>query len=153
MHLYPDFVDLLAAFEGEAVRYLIVGGYAVAFHSRPRFTKDIDLWLEPGPDNGARVLRALEAFGAPRAAREALEAASADDIVWMGTPPVRVDMLLSLPGVPDFAEAWGRRVDTEWSGVRARLLGRADLLRAKLASTRPQDILDAAGLGEGPSGD
>src|SRR6266540_3735644 len=61
----PDFRDLFAAFNAAQVRYLLVGGYALAFHGRPRFTKDLDVWLEPGVENAARAYAALEAFGAP----------------------------------------------------------------------------------------
>jgi hypothetical protein len=66
MALHPDFVDLLAAFAEEKVKYLIIGGYAVAFHGRPRFTKDIDLWIGVDPENLTRAAQALALFGAPQ---------------------------------------------------------------------------------------
>ena len=65
MSVNSDFVDLLSALNAAQARYLIVGAYAVAYHAEPRYTKNLDLWVEPNPENASRVLRALEAFGAP----------------------------------------------------------------------------------------
>jgi len=93
MALPPDFKDLLAAFDAQAVEYLVVGGYAVGFHARPRFTKDLDLWVGDAPDNLVRVRRALEAFGAPAAMLAHLETASVEDVLWMGAPPVCIDLV------------------------------------------------------------
>jgi hypothetical protein len=140
-----DFVDLLAAFGGADVRYLIIGGYAVGYHDRPRTTKDLDLLLDPAPDNIRRACRALLEFGAHVDIAARLEAAVDDEVVWMGYPPVRVDLLKDAPGV-DFAEAWGRRVCTDWNGVPVSVISRADLIRSKRASAREQDLIDARNL-------
>jgi hypothetical protein len=91
--LPADFVDLLAAFADADVRYLVIGGYAVGFHDRPRATKDLDLLLADDPDNVERACRALGAFGATPATIEALRHSDNDEVVWFGVPPVRVDLL------------------------------------------------------------
>jgi hypothetical protein len=80
-------VDLLAAFADADVRYLIIGGYAVGFHDRPRATKDLDLLLADDPDNVERACRALAAFGAAPATIDALRHSQKDEVVWFGVPP------------------------------------------------------------------
>jgi len=87
MDLHPDLKDLLSAFAAAGVEYLIGGGYAVAFHGRPRFTKDLDVSLGETPDNLERAALALERFGAPDVAVDGLRGAGLDDIVWLGAPP------------------------------------------------------------------
>jgi len=89
MPLHPDFRDLLAVFAAHHVDYLVVGGYAVGFYARPRFTKDIDLWVGNAPENLKRARGALKEFGAPVAMLEQLESALDEDVLWMGVPPVR----------------------------------------------------------------
>ncbi|MEZ4297372.1 MAG: hypothetical protein R3B70_20575 [Polyangiaceae bacterium] len=145
MHLHPDFKDLLAAFAAERVEYLLVGGYAVAFHGRPRFTKDIDLWLGPGDENLARTARAIEVFGVPPSIVESVQHLGRDEIVFFGRPPARVDLIRDLAGV-DFEAANARRVDTSWDGVPVRVLGLGDLLAAKKAAAREQDLADVREL-------
>ena len=140
-----DFVDLLAAFGRADVRYLIVGGYAVGYHDRPRTTKDLDILLDPALENIQRTCSALLAFGAPANIAAHLEAALNDEVVWMGHPPVRVDFLKDAPGV-NFAEAWARRVADTWQGVRVMVIAREDLIRSKRASGREQDLIDARNL-------
>ena len=93
MDLPSDLIDLLAEFADEKVEYLLVGGLALALHGLPRFTKDADLWIRDEPENLGRATRALEAFGAPRATVESLRSAAGLDVVWMGNPPARIDMM------------------------------------------------------------
>lgn len=143
--LHQDFKDLLAAFARASARYLLVGGYAVAFHSRPRFTKDIDIWVDADPANVERVARALEDFGAPPAVVSAARTARADEIVYFGHPPVRVDLLRELPGLR-FDDAWPRHVDDVWDGVPVSVIGFDDLLAAKRAAGRAQDLVDVQTL-------
>jgi hypothetical protein len=140
-----DFVDLLAAFGRADVRYLIIGGYAVGYHDRPRTTKDLDLLLDPAPENIHRACRALLEFGAHNDIAAHLEAAVEDEVVWMGHPPIRVDFLKDAPGV-SFPDAWTRRVATTWSGVPVTVISRDDLIRSKRASGREQDLIDARSL-------
>jgi hypothetical protein len=141
MALHPDFNDLLAAFAAAEVQYLIVGGYAVGFHARPRFTKDIDVWIGDDPENLRRVRSALTEFGAPPQLLEELDHAQPEDVLWMGVPPLRIDLLKGVPG-GCFADAYSRRVDTAWGDVPVSVIGLDDLIAIKRASNRPQDLLD-----------
>jgi predicted nucleotidyltransferase len=145
MALHPDFRDLLSAFAQEQVRYLLIGGYAVSFHSRPRFTKDIDLWIAGDPDNLARTHAALARFGAPPSVLRALETLGPEEILYMGKPPVRVDILRSIPGV-DFEQAYAGRVATDWDGAPVMVMGLEELIIAKQAAGREQDRLDVIAL-------
>ena len=104
MNLPPDLIELFSAFAAGGVRYLLVGGHAVAAHGRPRSTKDVDLWLEPERANIERAAKALAAFGVTKEIIEALRTAGVGDIIWMGRAPTRVDFLQSLPGLT-FANA------------------------------------------------
>lgn len=147
-----DFVDLLAAFGDAEVRYLVIGGYAVGYHDRPRTTKDLDILLDREPQNIGRACRSLLEFGAHIDVVSHLEAAIDDEVVWMGHPPLRVDFLKDAPGV-DFADAWTRRVVSSWSGVAVNVISRVDLIRSKRASGREQDLIDARNLEREEVGD
>jgi hypothetical protein len=142
MGLQPDYRDILAVFATHGVEYLVVGGYAVGFHGHPRFTKDLDLWIRPSPENLVRARSALVAFGAPASLLDQLEAASLEDILWMGAPPLRIDILKGVPG-GDFESVYARRVEAIWDGLPASIVNRDDLIVLKRASGRPQDLLDA----------
>ncbi|OPZ63903.1 MAG: hypothetical protein BWY83_03305 [bacterium ADurb.Bin478] len=145
MALNPDFYDLLKLLNDGKVEYLVVGGYAVMYYSEPRFTKDLDIWINPVPENARAVWRALAEYGAP------LEKVSLDDfcnlemIYQIGLAPNRIDILMDVAGV-DFAIAWQRRKVTQYGDVPMNMISREDLIAAKLASGREQDLLDAKGL-------
>lgn len=145
MALQPDFRDLLEAFARHQVRYLVIGGYAVSFHARPRATKDLDLLLAGDGENLARVARALTDFGAPPHVVDAVAVMGDSEIVYFGVPPLRVDLLQQIPGA-EFEAAWASRVDDTWGGIPVSLMGREALISAKRAAGRPQDIADVAAL-------
>jgi hypothetical protein len=143
--LHPDFKDLLAVFAKHSVDYLLIGGYAVGFHAEPRFTKDLDLWLRPEQDNIERACEALEEFGAPARTVDDLRHAQPNEIVWMGNPPVRIDMMKAPPG-GDFPEMFSRHVRTIWDKVPVSVIARDDLMTLKHAAGRKQDMLDIEAL-------
>ena len=145
MDLPSDLIDLLSAFEEEQVDYLLVGGQAVALHGVPRFTKDADLWLRDTSENLARAKRALNAFGAPLGTLQALDEAKDLDVVWMGHPPARIDLMKQVPG-GDFEAAYHSRAKFAVGGVSVSCVSKADLIAQKRASGRPQDLVDAANL-------
>jgi hypothetical protein len=145
MDLPRDLIELLSAFEKSGVRYLLVGGHAVAAHGRPRSTKDVDLWLAPEKVNIQRACRALTSFGAPSEIIEALRASGPDDIVWMGRPPTRIDLLRTLPAVA-FGNAWPSRMEITIEGVTVPVIGKDDLIRNKTFVGRPQDRRDVRAL-------
>jgi predicted nucleotidyltransferase len=141
MDLPPDFRDLLEVFAREAVEAVLVGGYAVSFHARPRATKDIDLVLRGDPSNLERAARALALYGAPAGVVEAVRTLGEGEIAYMGQPPLRIDLLRTIDGVePDtlFANA----VRLEIDGVPLRVIALDDLIANKSAAGRPQDRLD-----------
>jgi len=140
-----DLIDLLGAFDEESVEYLLVGGQAVALHGAPRFTKDADIWVHDVPDNCARTVRALGKFGAPRSAIEAFLAAGGLDVVWMGQPPARIDLMKNVPA-GDFERAWRTRCAFDLDGQRVWCVSRDELVALKMASARPQDLLDVEKL-------
>jgi len=145
MGLPPDLIDLLTEFAAARVEYLLVGGQALALHGCPRFTKDTDLWLRDVPENVERATRALASFGAPPSVLESLRTAESLDVVWMGTPPARIDLMKGVPG-GDFDRAWSTREVRDVDSVEVVVVGREELIRLKRASGRPQDLVDASRL-------
>ncbi|MBI1867037.1 MAG: hypothetical protein HYS06_01845 [Methylocystis sp.] len=146
--MYRDFKELLSIFNDNKVKYLVVGGYAVSFHAQPRATRDLDILIKPDAENAAAVYAALTEFGAP------LEGLRPEDFIErgkffrMGTPPVMVDILPEISGV-DFDRAWRRRVGVTidaGAGLKAQFISDADLIVAKLAAGRPQDLADVDAL-------
>jgi hypothetical protein len=141
MKVNPDFRDLLSAFNVAGVRFLIVGGYALAYHAHPRFTKDLDLLIEPTPENARRVHEALRSFGAPLSGVGPEDFASEGTVFQMGMAPNRIDVMTAIDGV-SFAEAWDGRSESRYGDQPAPVLGRAELIKNKRASGRPQDLVD-----------
>lgn len=140
-----DFRELLSIFNAKNVRYLVVGGYAVVKYTEPRYTKDLDLWVQPDAANAQRVFEALREFGAPLRALTAQDFAHPGYFYQMGVPPVRVDILMSISGL-DFDEAWSAREAVDYDGVLMPFISKGHLIASKLAAGRPQDLLDAASL-------
>jgi hypothetical protein len=148
--MYQDYKDLLSAFQSHGVRYLIVGGYAVIFHAQPRFTRDINLFIKADPANARATYAALTAFGAALEGIRPEEFADPSSFFRFGSDPRGFDILPDLPGI-DFDAAWERRVeeliDTA-TGLKANFISREDLIAAKLAAGRPQDLADVAAIRE-----
>jgi hypothetical protein len=143
--MYQDYKDLLSAFQSHGVKYLVVGGFAVIYHSQPRFTKDMDLFISADIANAKATYAALAEFGAP------LEGIRPDDFTdrknffRFGRDPKGFDILPDIPGV-DFDEAWERRVEIvvdAATGQKVNFISAEDLIISKLASGRPQDLADA----------
>lgn len=142
MFVNSDFTDLLSLFNDNGVRYLVIGGYAVIQHAEPRFTKDLGLWISTDPGNARSVYQSLKNFGAPLTDLTEADFAEEGYFYQMGVPPVRVDVLMGIPGI-QFEEAWERRIEVDFDGLRIPFISRRDLITAKLASGRPQDLIDA----------
>lgn len=142
-----DFRDLLAALSARSVRYLIVGGYAVTFHARPRFTKYLDVWVDPSPANSERVFAALSDFGAPLQAHgvTARDFSVAGTIYQIGVPPTRIDILTEVEGL-QFDTCWERRAEAGFADVDVAYLAREDLIANKRAVGGPQDLDDVREL-------
>jgi nucleotidyltransferase DUF2204 len=136
-----DFEELFACLNARNVKALIVGGYAVAFHAKPRFTKDIDLFVEPSRDNAERLLQALGDFGFGKADLSVEDFTTIGHVVQLGVAPNRVDLITAIDGVT-FTEAWAGRVHGEFGPVPVCYIGKAELMRNKQASGRAQDLAD-----------
>jgi len=142
--LPPDFKEFLQLLNVKQVRYLVVGGYAVAYHGHPRATGDIDVWLDRTPSNLTRVVDAIRQFGFPEAS---IDHFSSDDaIVRMGIPPMRIELLVSVSGV-DFAECYEHRVDADLGGVSIPFISLDHLRENKRAARRSKDLSDLDALG------
>jgi hypothetical protein len=137
----PDLADFVQALSRHGVEYLVVGGHAVGFHSRPRATKDLDIWIEPSEDNRQRIEAALVDYGAPSEIVQTVMRAKLDEIVWFGRPPNRIDLLQSLPGV-EFQEAKTRAAYADSGDQRIPIIGVEDLIRNKECVARDQDLVD-----------
>jgi hypothetical protein len=134
-----DFEELLRVFNDSGVKYLIVGGHAVMLYSEPRYTKDLDVWVEASAENAELVFRALADFGAPLSGLTPSDFAREGFFYQMGVLPVRVDILMSVDGIR-FEEAWPNRTQSPLGGQAAWFIGKADLIRNKRASGRHIDL-------------
>lgn len=145
MELPSDFSALIAAFEARGVEYLVVGGYAVGAHGRPRATKDLDLWVSGG-ENLERVALALTDFGVPAAIIGQARSLGDDEVLFFGRSPLRVDLLRSISGVSfDAARVRAVRMKLgDREGVPVIHID--DLIENKRRAGRPQDLADAASL-------
>jgi hypothetical protein len=142
--MYPDFKELLSVLNAHNVKYLIVGAHAVSAHAQPRATKDLDVWVKPDVLNAKAVYAALAQFGAPLGVLTFADFAESGPFFHMGREPLAVDILTEIPGV-EFDAAWERRVEDVIdlaTGLKANIISREDLVTAKLAAGRPQDLAD-----------
>jgi hypothetical protein len=143
--LNSDFSDLFAEFNNAGVRYLLVGGYAVGVHAEPRYTKDLDVWIEPTSDNAARTFAALAAFGAPLHHFGQPDLERPDMVIQIGVPPSRIDLLTTIDGVT-FLEAWASRTVIHYGPQSVPVISADHLIQNKRASGRPQDLADVEAL-------
>jgi hypothetical protein len=148
--MHHDYKDLLSAFQSHGVRYLVVGGFAVIYHSQPRFTKDMDLFIQPDPANAKATYAALAEFGAPLQGIRAEDFTDRNSFFRFGREPRGFDILPSIPGV-DFDAAWERRVESVIdiaTGLKANFISGEDLIASKLASGRARDLADVEAIRE-----
>lgn len=144
LELPPDFKELLSLLNAHGVEYLLVGGYAVAYHGYPRATQDLDLWISIHPDNAKRLVAALDEFiGASDIRPE--QFLEEGRILRMGMPPLRVDITNHISGV-DFADCYARRIVDHLAGVPVNIVSLDDLKANKRASGRPKDLADLSYL-------
>ena len=147
MFVNSDFNDLLRIFNANRVKYLVIGGYALIQYTEPRFTKALDLLIGTDIRNASAVFKALREFGAPLSGLTENDFAEEGYFYQMGVPPVRIDVSMGIPGI-EFEAAWVRRMETDISGLIVPYISREDLITAKMASGRPQDLIDVQNLSE-----
>ena len=145
MNLPPDFKELLEEFAREGVEHVVIGGYAFAFHVEPRATKDLDLLIEGSDENRARAARALARYGAPPNVVDATRTLAETEIVYLGRPPLRVDLLRTIDGVST-ADVLRNAVPATWEGTPIRVIALDDLIANKRAAGRAQDRVDVVKL-------
>lgn len=143
--LPPDFKEFLKLLDSEKIEYLLVGGYAVAFYGYPRPTGDLDVWIATSPQNATRMADALSKFGFAGAGATPELFQTANRVIRMGVPPVRIEVLTSISGV-QFEACFGRRNITTIDGVSVSVISRQDLLTNKRAAARDKDLADLAHL-------
>ena len=147
MRLPKDLREFIELLNSHKVEYVLVGAYAMAFHSRPRYTEDIDILVRPSPENAARLEGVIRTFGFASLGLSAADFQRANQVVQLGHPPNRIDLLTTISGV-SFEEAWQGRESGELDGVPVGFLNRNCLLRNKRASGRDKDLEDLKRLSE-----
>jgi hypothetical protein len=140
-----DFNELIAEFTAHHVEFLVVGAHALAAHGHVRATKDLDVWVRPSVDNAARVLTALQSFGAPLHDLTAEDLATPGVVFQIGVEPIRIDILTAIDGM-NFDDAWSGRVLSEFGAQPVFVLSREHLITNKRASGRLQDLADVERL-------
>ena len=147
MEAQKDFKELLELFNGHKIEYMIVGAYALAYHGAPRFTGDIDILIKPSTENAQRILCALAelGFGALNLTIEDFQ--NPDSVVQLGVPPVRIDIMTSITGVP-WEKADKGKVKGLYGDIPVHFLGRKEYIANKRAMGRKKDLADLESLGE-----
>jgi predicted nucleotidyltransferase len=145
MELDKDFKEFLALLNQQEVEYLIVGGYAVAFHGHPRYTGDIDVWINPTHANGAKLIRAIEAFGFEVDPLKQIDFERETVAFHLGSPPVRIDIMNRISGM-EFLDCYPGRIEMEIEGITIYYIGQQDLIANKRASGRQKDLGDIENL-------
>ena len=143
--LSKDFRKFIELLNEHDVIDLVVGGYAVAFHGHPRYTKDLDVWIELSPENADKVLKALEQFGFGSLDLKIDDFLEDDQIIQLGYPPNRIDILTTLKDL-NFEGCYNTRVEVDIQGLRINFIDIENLKRNKRATGRPQDLADAENL-------
>ncbi len=143
--LTNDFKEFFQSLNDNGVRYLVIGGYAVAIHGHPRYTKAIDVWIERSADNAERMVKALEQFGFASLQLKSRDFEESEQIIQLGFPPNRIDILNSTLGV-EFSECYPKKLDRVLDGVSVSFISLEDLIKNKEAVARPQDLVDLAKL-------
>ena len=143
--LNQDFKEFIQFLNDNHVRYLIVGGYAVALHGYPRYTKDIDIWIEMSPENADNLLKALEQFGFGSLGLKPEDFLEPNQIIQLGYPPNRIDLLTTIDGV-NFENCYPLKLEIIIDNIVANFIDLDNLRKNKIASGRLQDLADLENL-------
>ena len=141
MDAISDFEDLLSLLHEHGVRYLVIGGLAFIYHARPRYTKEMDLWIDPSPPNVRRANAALAEFGSPFL----LAVDDPAEILQIGLPPNRIDLLRVIEG-PLFGNAWKRRIIGRYGRAAANWIDLESLIQVKSRIDDPRHRRDVRDL-------
>jgi len=141
MKVERDYEDLLRSFNEHEVKYCVVGAFAVAYYAVPRYTKDMDILVEPSMENARRIIKALNSFGFGKLDLKENDFIYPDRVIQLGYEPIRVDILTSISGV-DFEEVWKNRKRASYGEIEVSFIGKDELIKSKQASGREQDMID-----------
>jgi predicted nucleotidyltransferase len=139
---FREFIELLIKHKAE---YLIVGGYAVGIHGHPRYTGDLDIWLNPTPENAALILRCVNEFGFSSFGLNESDFTKSGNVIQLGHPPLRIDLLTEIDGVT-FDDCFINRKEVEIDDLPVNFIGYNDLLKNKKQTGRPRDVDDIDNL-------
>jgi len=145
MVLNQDFREFIQLLNEHEVQYLVVGGYAVAFHGYPRYTKDIDIWIYLDTANAEKLLKALEDFGFGSLDLKVEDFLDPEQVIQLGYPPNRIDLITDLKGV-EFEECFSDKVEVEIEGTKVNFIDLENLKKNKQATGRHQDLADVENL-------
>lgn len=143
--LSKEFIEFIELLNAHNVRYLVVGGYAVALHGHPRYTKDLDVWIELSPENAENIINALEEFGFGSLGLKPEDFLERDQIIQLGYPPNRIDILTTLKEI-QFNDCYKGKVEIQIQGIKINFIDLENLKLNKRATGRPQDLADAENL-------
>ena len=143
--LNQDFKEFIQSLNDNGVRYLVVGGYAVALHGYPRYTKDLDIWVDMTSENASKIVKALDRFGFGSLGVNESDFTVPDQMLQLGHPPRRIDLLTSLPGV-EFSMCYPARTTVDVEGVSVNFIDLENLKKNKKATGRHQDLADLENL-------
>ena len=145
MTLDKNFEDFVVMLNQQGVTYMVVGGYALAFHGKPRHTGDLDIWIDLSDDNAMKMVQVLNDFGMSSLGLTKIDFLQKGGITQIGYPPLRIDILNEIDGV-DFSEAYANMRVIDIDGLQVNYIGLNDLIKNKQASGRKQDITDVNAL-------
>lgn len=146
MRLPTDLREFIESLNSNHVEFVVVGGYALAFHGFPRFTGDLDILVRPSAENAARLEQALVSCGFGSLGLKATGFPQPGQVIQLGHPPNRIDILTSITGI-SFDEIWSRRIAAELDSVPVHFIDRDSFLRNKRATGRAKDKADLESLG------
>jgi hypothetical protein len=145
MRVEKDFKEFIELLNENKVKYLVVGGFAFAFYVEPRFTKDIDIFVEASEENSKKIINTLIGFGFGNIGLKEEDFQKQDQIIQLGYAPVRIDILTSIASV-SFESAWKNKVEGKYGDICCFFISKEDLIQNKQAVARPMDIADVKKL-------
>jgi hypothetical protein len=143
--LSKDFYAFVALLKKHDAEYLIVGGYAVGVHGYPRYTGDLDIWLNPTPANAERVLKVIAEFGFASFGLTVQDLTKEGNVIQFGQPPLRIDLLTAIDGVT-FNSCYAYRKEVTFDGLTMYFIGYRDLVTNKKATGRHRDLDDVENM-------
>ena len=145
MVITQDFKEFIESLNGNDVKYLVIGGFAVAFHGHPRYTKDLDIWVNSTNSNVKKLLKALNDFGFGSLGLTLEDFLNPENVIQLGCPPNRIDLVTEINGV-NFELCYVQKVETQIDGLKVNFIDLKNLKKNKRATGRTQDLADLENL-------